>query len=105
MATAKKKTAKKKAPASKRKAALKTTRELTGPAVTTLFRKIDALLKQGGFDAKVNELQVLPSLVSSKVQPRVAVATTVSDCPPPKRWRRVCFRDENGNIVCQDRCV
>ena len=101
MATVKKKTAKKKAPASKRKAALKTTRELTGPAVTTLFRKIDALLKQGGFDAKVNELQLL----SSTVLPRVTVATTVSDCPPPKRWRRVCFRDENGNILCVDRCV
>ena len=90
MATAKKKTAKK-----------KTTRELTGSSVTTLFRKIDALLKEGGFDAKVNELQLLPS----KAQPRMAAAPTVSDCPPPKRLRRVCFRDENGNIVCEDRCV
>jgi hypothetical protein len=91
--------------------------ELDGPRAKKVFREIDGVLRQNGFRAKLAELQLLPS----KSQPKPAATRRAApaalamsapavifsdlDCPPPKRWRRVCFIDDNGNIRCEDRCV
>jgi hypothetical protein len=78
---------KKKAP----KKAVKKAVPLTASRAKTLFRSLNGLLADQGIKGRVHEIHLL--------------ADGEGDCPPPKQWRRVCFRDSNGEIVCEDRCV
>jgi hypothetical protein len=88
---AKKKAAPKKKAATKTSAARKEATPLSATRARTLFGQINGLLAGNGVDGKVHEIHL--------------AASSTGDCPSPKRWRRVCFRNANGEIECEDRCV
>lgn len=64
-----------------------------------LFSGINALLKEHGVSGKVSMLQLDPAAAKA-IPAAVAVG-----CPPGQVRKTVCFRREDGTIVCEEKCV
>jgi hypothetical protein len=56
-----------------------------------VFRGIDDMLREHGIAQRVAALHLEPA--ESK------------ECPPGTVLRQVCWRDEDGQLVCEERCV
>jgi len=85
-----------------KKKTLKAVDSMSDAQAKRLLGKMNAALKEAGFDGRAQEVHFLPSKTPA---PAVAAATSTIPCPPPKRIRRVCFRQPDGRIRCEDRCV
>ncbi|MDX2182297.1 MAG: hypothetical protein SFV18_22090 [Bryobacteraceae bacterium] len=83
------------------KKALKPVDSLSAAQAKRMLGKMNTALKEAGFAGRVQELHLLPL----GAPPPGPMAAAVSPCPPPKRIRRVCVRQNDGSVRCEDRCV
>ncbi len=78
---------------------------------SALFQAVDAVLKELGIQARVEQLHLATAgerqtETPAPSSPLMAAAVPMfPPCPPGQIKRRVCFRDASGTIRCEDRCV
>jgi hypothetical protein len=84
------------------KKALKPVDSLSAAQAKRMLGKVNAALKEAGFAGRVQELHLLPLGAPA---PGSATVSASIPCPPPKRIRRVCVRQPDGSVRCEDRCV
>jgi hypothetical protein len=71
-------------------------RDMKKTHAKTLIGKVNSMLADQGFAARVNELHLVPSGGDS---------LSCDDCQPPNVCKRVCFINNQGQPECEDRCV
>ncbi len=100
MATKKNFPTKKKALAAKKASATKTVgarslRTMTPSTAKTLMGHVNTLLAAQGFSAQVSEVHFVPTGADSM---------GCENCDPPSVCKRVCFINDQGVPVCENRC-
>lgn len=63
---------------------------------TSVFRRINAVLREHGVSGTVSELHLTSA-------PRAG--TPAGDCPAGTIRKVVCFQQPDGTTVCEERCV
>lgn len=91
------------APAKKQ---LKSAHAMSATDTKRMVAQFNRHLKEQGFDAVVQEVHLLPrgEQPPPAPVPLPALAGTL-DCPPPRKIKRVCQRQPDGTILCQNVCV
>ena len=95
MAT-KKRSLSKRADAGKAPAAKRPLKTMTKRHAKALVERVNGLLAEHGFSAKVSELHFVPSGADSM---------GCVNCNPPSVCKRVCFINDHGVPECENRCV